>query len=321
MPVVDRSGLARFDDSVSDHLSVVKTHKLFINGGFPRSESGRSLPVHDVRGQVAAHVSQASRKDLRDAVEAARAAQPAWAAMTAYNRGQVLYRMAEMLEGARTEMIDALQLATLPPSPASTGSRSPALRRGPKDAARELDASIDRLICFAGWADKHAQVLGCQTSVAGPYYNFTTPEPMGVVAIIAPARPALLGLVSLIAPALCSGNAVVALASAAHPVTGAVLGELGATSDVPPGVLNLLTGRLDDLVQPMAEHRDINAIAAAGVDDETARVLWLGCADNLKRVRIVAHRDAAWLDPAICESPGTIEPFVEMKTIWHPMAM
>src|ERR1043165_876649 len=223
-------------------LEVAKTYKLFINGGFPRSESGRSLSIESA-GRVIAHVSHGSRKDLRDAVEAAAAAQPKWANATAYNRGQVLYRMAEMLEGKRDEFADAIKETSKRPNVQTS-----------KSTSREVDAAIDRLVCFAGWADKYSQVLGRNNPVSGPYYNFTVPEPTGVVACVAPDEFPLLALVSLIAPPMCAGNAAVALASGPHPLAGAVLGEVCATGDVPPGVLNILPGLRSELLPHIANH-------------------------------------------------------------------
>lgn len=305
---------------MTERLDVPKTYKLFIGGAFPRSESGRSIAVTDRRGRTMAHISHASRKDLRNAVEAARAALPGWAGATAYNRGQVLYRMAEMLEGKRDEF--AALLGAVGPAPPS---KRPARARGAIAPQREVAAAIDRLVCFAGWADKYAQVLGCANPVAGPYYNFTTPEPAGVVGVIAPDDPPLLGLISLIAPPLCAGNTVVALAGQSNPLIGAVLGEVCATSDVPAGVVNLLTGRRDELVPHFASHRDINAIAAADLSAAEVRPLREGVADNLKRVTILTgaatgrgRGEIDWLDEAQRHSPWSIEPFVEMKTVWHP---
>jgi acyl-CoA reductase-like NAD-dependent aldehyde dehydrogenase len=306
---------------MTDRLEVTKTYKLFIGGAFPRSESGRSLPIHDSKGQVLAHISHASRKDLRDAVEAARKAQPGWAAATAYNRGQVLYRMAEMLEGKRDEFVRLLKVA---------GSKT--LARKPKSSPgiaseREVAAAIDRLVCFGGWADKYSQVLGCNNPVAGPFYNFTVPEPTGVVGVIAPNDAPLLGLVSLMAPPLCAGNAIIALGSERSPLAAAVFGEVLATSDVPPGVVNLLTGKHDELMPHFASHREIDALFAAGVTPDQAKLLREGTADNLKRVTIIAapaskskKSSAAidWLDDDACHSPWRIEHFVEMKTMWHP---
>jgi acyl-CoA reductase-like NAD-dependent aldehyde dehydrogenase len=306
----------------ADRLSVEKTWKLFINGGFPRSESGRSLLVRDSKGGVRAHVTHASRKDLRDAVEAAANAQPKWAGATAYNRGQVLYRMAEMLEGKRDEFAEALRETSKRPNvQASKGHRARNSAIKPSD---EVSAAIDRLVCFAGWADKFAQVLGCHNPVAGPYYNFTIPEPTGVVGVFGPASaaegPALLGLISLLAPPLCAGNAVVAVACEHGLLAAAILGEVCATSDIPPGAVNILTGVRNELIEHMAGHRAVNAISAANLPAGESATLKAGMAENLKRVRIASLDAAQWLNAGVCESPWTIEPFVEMKTIWHPSA-
>jgi acyl-CoA reductase-like NAD-dependent aldehyde dehydrogenase len=306
-------------------LQVIKTYKLYINGGFPRSESGRTMAISHRGGEVIAHVAHASRKDLRDAVEAARSAQPRWAAMTPYNRGQILYRMAEMLESRRAEFVSILE--------ATKGGRGTKARRhaGTKGSATlrgamagaplEVDAAIDRLVCYAGWADKYAQVMGCQNPVAGPYYNFTVPEPTGIVGIVAPDKPALLGLVTLIAPPLCSGNAVVALASDASPLAGAVFAEVCATSDIPGGVINILTAQRAELIEHIANHREINAIGAANIGPAQAKLLELGAAENVKRVKSWEFRADDWYERAIVESPRMFEPFVEYKTIWHPSAV
>ncbi|MHC5016625.1 MAG: aldehyde dehydrogenase family protein [Planctomycetota bacterium] len=292
------------------HLPVLKTYKLFINGGFPRTESGRSEKSEKVTGPdgtIVAHICRASRKDLRDAVEAARAAQSGWGGRAAYNRGQVLYRMAEMLEGRQGAFVEAI-LAT-------DGNKSD------EAARREVQAAVDRLVGFAGWTDKIAPVLGGHNPVAGPYYNLTVPEPTGVVAVVAPDEPALLGLVSLLAPPLCAGNTVIVVAGVRHPLPAALWGEVCATSDVPAGVVNVLTGRREELLGPLAEHRDVNAISAANLDQDQHVTLRQGTAQNLKRVRTERLEVDAWYDPSICESPWRIEPFVEMKTIWHPSAI
>ena len=297
-------------------LDVLKTYKLFIDGKFPRTESGRSWPVRSgiaARGKktndspVVAHLCLASRKDLREAVEAARKVQPGWAHATAYNRGQILYRMAEMMEGKRRELEEAVALVAI-------NGKKPTARA----AAAEVEAAIDRLVCFAGWADKFGQELGCNTPVSGPFYNFTVPEATGVVAVLPPDEHPLLGLIALAAPALCAGNTVITLASEANPIPAAVLGEVCATSDVPGGVFNILTGTRDELVSFIAGHRDIDAIHAAGLPDEHATKLRAGAAENLKRV--VTHADADF-NSAAATSPWWIEPFVEMKTIWHPAAV
>ncbi|HRQ75322.1 MAG TPA: aldehyde dehydrogenase family protein [Phycisphaerales bacterium] len=318
---------------MSARLDVQKTYKLFIAGKFPRTESGRSIRFELASGAVA-HLCHASRKDLRDAVEAARAAQPKWADATAYNRGQVLYRMAEMMEGKRQEFADAIGEASSRRNTKASKSRSTSRIRassartgstaGRSGAIREVDAAIDRLVCFAGWADKYAQVLGCNNPVASPHYNFTVPEPTGVVAVVAPpgaAEPPLLSLVSLLAPPLCAGNAVVAIAGDANPVPAAVLGEVCATSDVPAGVVNMLTGKQSELLEHLANHRDIDAIHAANLAKKDAMTLRLGAAENVKRVHVREIEPDHWYEETICESPWMIEAFVEMKTIWHPSAM
>ncbi|MBL1217220.1 MAG: aldehyde dehydrogenase family protein [Planctomycetes bacterium] len=285
-------------------LMVLKTYKLFINGQFPRTESGRSIKIDGLNGQALAHVCRASRKDLRNAVEAASAAQSGWAGRSAYNRGQILYRMAEMLEARAGEFTDVI---------AST------VDDGCEAAAREVQAAIDRLVSYAGWTDKFSQMLGTHNPVAGPHYNFTVPEAIGVVGVVAPDALPLLGLVSLIAPALCAGNTVVALGSEAHPLATAIVGEVCATSDVPAGVVNLLTGLRSELVEHFAGHREIGAIHAANLPGEQAERLRAGSAENLKRVvvRAIAEPEG-WYDESACHSPWWIEPLIDFKTIWHP---
>jgi acyl-CoA reductase-like NAD-dependent aldehyde dehydrogenase len=262
-------------------LPVKKTYKLFVGGEFPRSESGRT---YEAEGQ---NVARGSRKDLRDAVRAARGAFPKWAGMTAYNRGQVLYRVAEMMEARRAEFAD--------------------LCSGPK----EVERSIDRFVWYAGFADKLAQVLGSSNPVAGPYFNFTVPEPQGVVAVLAPEEPALAGLVSRIAPALVGGNAVVAIASESHPLAAIELAEALATADVPGGVVNIVTGVRDELAPVVAAHMDVNALDVTGADGEVAELERLA-ADNVKRVvRGAADGQSAW----------EISRFLELKTVWHPIGV
>lgn len=343
-------------DSI-DRLEVIKTYKLYIDGKFPRSESGRTLVVRDSAGDVEAHVSHASRKDLRDAVSAARKALDGWRSSTPYLRGQILYRIAEMMEGKKEELAEALKnepaaqaTATTPNSRSSQRSsarRSPkaiALARGGASGSfAEVEASIDRFVAFAGWADKYAQVLGCNNPVAGPYYNFTVPEPTGVIAVVAPDGPALLGLVSLLAPVVCSGNTAVVLTgeSDAARLAGVILGEVMATSDVPAGAINLLTGTRTELLPIIAGHRDIDGVHAAGLNADESRTLREGVAENLKRVlvrgeastrqtakapkpkRTAESREESldFFDADACTSPWWIEPFVEMKTIWHPSAV
>jgi acyl-CoA reductase-like NAD-dependent aldehyde dehydrogenase len=262
-------------------LPVRKTYKLFVGGEFPRSESGRT---YEAEGQ---NVARGSRKDIRDAVRVARGAFPKWAALTAYNRGQVLYRVAEMMEARRSEFADCCS--------------------GPK----EVERSIDRFVWYAGWADKLAQVLGSSNPVAGPYFNFTVPEPQGVVAILAPDEPALAGLVSRIAPALVGGNAVVAVASETHPVAAIELAEALATADVPGGVVNIVTGQREELAPVLASHMDVNALDVTGADGEVAELERLA-ADNVKRVvRGEADGQSAW----------EISRFLELKTVWHPIGV
>jgi acyl-CoA reductase-like NAD-dependent aldehyde dehydrogenase len=262
-------------------LPVKKTYKLFIGGAFPRSESGRTYLV---QGQ---NVARGSRKDVRDAVRAAREAQPKWAAMTAYNRGQVLYRVAEMLE-ARTA--DFAELCS---------------------GRVEVERSVDRVVWYAGWADKLAQVLGSSNPVAGPYFNFTVPEPTGVVGVLAPTEPALLGLVSRLVPPLVGGNAVVLAASESSPLAAVELAEVLATSDVPGGVVNILTGRRAELAPVLASHMDVNALDLAGADGDLGELERLA-AENVKRVV---------RGPVDGQSPWEIASFLELKTVWHPIGV
>lgn len=315
---------------MTERLDVLKTHKLYIDGAFPRSESGRTTPVlgpapkgkasAKAHAPVIAHVAKASRKDLRDAVEAARKAQPKWADATAYLRGQILYRMAEMLEGKRQEFVDALSSVDATPAGTAARAKKPASLRlkRPLSPTQEISLTIDRLVNYSGWSDKFSQVVGCQNAVAGPFYNFTIPEATGVVAAIAPREAPLLALVSLLAPAICSGNAIVAITSEANPLVGAILGEVLATSDLPAGVVNILTGEHDELVPQIATHRDIDAIHAANLDAKHNATLRAGIAENLKRVMVRTGVD--WTSPD-CQSPWWIESFVEFKTIWHPSAV
>jgi acyl-CoA reductase-like NAD-dependent aldehyde dehydrogenase len=260
-------------------LPVKKTYKLFIGGAFPRSESGRT---YEAEGQNAA---RASRKDVRDAVRAARGALPKWAGMTAYNRGQVLYRVAEMVEARAAEFADLCS------------------------GRAEVERSVDRIVWYAGWADKLTQVIGSSNPVAGPYFNFTVPEPTGVVAVIAPDDPPLLGLVSRVVPALTGGNTVVALASETRPLAAIELAEALATSDVPGGAVNLLTGHRSELAPWLASHMDVNALDVTGADGGSPE-LERAAADNVKRV-VRGQPDG--------QSPWDIAAFLELKTVWHPV--
>jgi acyl-CoA reductase-like NAD-dependent aldehyde dehydrogenase len=279
---------------------VRKTYKLFIGGAFPRSESGRSYPARRPDGAVLAHVALASRKDVRDAVVAARKATGGWAGATAYNRGQVLYRVAELLEG-RAGQFAAECVA------GEGGSRA--------EAERAVTEAIDRWVWYAGWPDKVAQVTGGANPVAGPYFNFSVPEPVGVVAVIAPAAPSLLGLVSVLAPVIATGNTAVVVASEAAPVPAITLAEVLATSDVPPGVVNVLTGRGGELAPVLAAHMDVNAIDLTGVDPAGRADLQRLAAGNVKRVFAAADDWAA--------EPGTARmlAFLEIKTVWHPIGI
>jgi acyl-CoA reductase-like NAD-dependent aldehyde dehydrogenase len=286
-------------------VEVAKTLKLYMNGAFPRSESGRTIPVKDSGKRVVAHASHASRKDLRDAVEAANAAQAKWAAATAYNRGQVIYRIAEMLEARRAEFIALIT---------SIEGRSKA------EATREVDHAIDRCVCFAGWTDKIASVLGGKQPVAGPYFVFSMPEATGTVAVVVPDASPLLAMVSLLLPVISAGNAAIVIAPMTNAPLAVALGEALATSDVPGGVVNILTGIRSELCPWIASHRDIAAVCGAGLPAADAKALELGAAENLKRVCLF-HDAPGFGDDAFWHSPFAIAPFVEIKTVWHPSAL
>ena len=286
-------------------IDVRKTYKLFVGGEFPRSESGHSYPVHDVRGRFVANAALASRTDARDAVSAARKAFPGWAGRTAYNRGQVVYRIAEVMEDRRPQFVEALRQGE--------GGTAAA-------AGKLLDASIDRLVWYAGWADKLTQVVGNANPVAGPFFNLSTPEPTGVVAVLAPQESSLLGLVSVVAPVLISGNTVVVASSAERPLPAITFGEVLATSDVPAGVVNILTGSLDRTAPTLASHMDVNAIDLTGLagQAEQATALEVEAAENLKRVRRAPAAEPDWsLDPGL----DRMTAFLETKTVWHPIGV
>jgi acyl-CoA reductase-like NAD-dependent aldehyde dehydrogenase len=294
------------EDSAGDaRLRVRKTYKLAIGGAFPRSESGRSYVVDDAKGKFLANASQASRKDARDAVKAARSAFGGWSSRTAYNRGQVLYRIAEVLEGRRGQFEDELR--------ASEGV-------GAGKARQYVDTSVDRLVWYAGWADKIAQVTGGANPVAGPYFNHSAPEPSGVVAVVAPDGP-LLGLVSVVAPLITTGNTCVVIASEPHPLTSITLAEVMATADVPGGVVNILTGRRAEIAPWLASHMDVNGLDLTGVDDpKLATELEVAGAENLKRVRRPA---AAGAPEDLLATPrlDRMTQFLETKTVWHPIGI
>jgi acyl-CoA reductase-like NAD-dependent aldehyde dehydrogenase len=287
---------------MTQRLEVRKTYKLYVGGTFPRSESGRTYTVSDSKGRFLANAALASRKDARDAVVAARKAAPAWSGATAYNRGQVLYRVAEVMEGRRSQFVDDV-----------AGAEGLTARR----AEAVVEAAIDRWVWYAGWADKLSQTLGGANPVAGPYFNFSIPEPTGVVAVLAPQESSLLGLVSVLAPVIVSGNTAVAVASELRPLAAITLSEVLATSDVPGGVVNLLTGRVAEIAPWLASHMDVNAIDVAGVDDVALRTeLERAAADNLKRVRRPDTDD--WTaDPGL----SRIRSFLETKTVWHPIGV
>jgi acyl-CoA reductase-like NAD-dependent aldehyde dehydrogenase len=286
------------DTAVPARIAVRKTYKLYIGGAFPRSESGRSYVVTDQKDRFLANAALASRKDARDAVTAARKAFGGWSAATAYNRGQVLYRVAELLEGRRVQFVSEVRAAE---------------GLGARQAEAVVDTAIDRWVWYAGWADKLAQVRGSANPVAGPYFNFSLPEPTGVVAVIAPQASSLLGFVSVVAPAVVSGNTVVAVASERCPLPAVSLSEVLATSDVPGGVINVLTGRTEEIAPWLASHMDVNAIDLSGATSPLADDLAATAAENLKRV--VKPGDEDWtLAPGL----NRMLTYLETKTVWHP---
>ncbi|MGH3326465.1 MAG: aldehyde dehydrogenase family protein [Streptomycetales bacterium] len=287
--------------SAETRIAVRKTYKLYIGGAFPRSESGRSYVVADTKGRFRANAALASRKDARDAVVAARKAFVQWSTATAYNRGQVLYRVAELLEGRRAQFVDEVAAAE---------------GLSPTRAGAAVDLSIDRWVWYAGWSDKIAQVHGSSNPVAGPYFDFSIPEPTGVVAVVAPQGSALLGLVSVLAPAVVTGNTAVVLASEQRPLPSITLSEVLATSDLPGGVVNILTGRTAEIAPWLASHMDVNAIDLCGAPSELVADLETAAADNLKRVVRPPQREPDWTPP-----PGVdrLRAYLETKTVWHPV--
>jgi acyl-CoA reductase-like NAD-dependent aldehyde dehydrogenase len=293
--------------SDSDRLEVRKTYKLYLGGKFPRTESGRSYLVSEAKGKPWANACRASRKDVRDAVVAARKAFPGWAGATAYNRGQILYRVAEMLEGRREQFVDEVERA------------EGATHRQAGDAVAK---AVDRWVWYAGWADKLAQVFGSANPVAGPYFNFSVPEPTGVVGLVAPADSSLLGLVSRLAPIIVSGNTAVVLASEKRPLPAITLAEVLATSDLPGGVVNVLTGFTTELIGPLAAHMDVDALDLAGLDLALYKDAELAAAANVKRVTAPLRLSArGWLDDARGQDPYWIAAFLEIKTVWHPVGV
>ena len=281
------------------HLAVSKTYKLFIGGAFPRSESGRTYQARDRKGNFMANAALASRKDLRDAVVAARKGYATWSKATAYNRGQVIYRIAEMLESRRTEFAELITI--------STGAAR-------EDATAEVEAAIDRLVHYAGWTDKLAAVMGSANPVSSPYFSYSAPEPMGVVGVLAPFGSPLLGLISVITPVITGGNACVLIAAEEDPCVAITFAEVTAISDVPAGVINILTGRTSELAPHLAAHADVNALDLTGSDPEVRASLEEAAAETVKRVYVPKG------EPNFAAPPGTarLRAFLEIKTVWHP---
>jgi acyl-CoA reductase-like NAD-dependent aldehyde dehydrogenase len=286
---------------MSDRISVAKTYKLYIGGAFPRSESGRSYPVTDARGGFLANAAQGSRKDARDAVGAARKAFPGWSGATAYNRGQVLYRVAELLEGRREQFVAEV-----------------AASEGTKRGEALVDAAIDRWVWYAGWTDKIASVFGASNPVAGPYFSFSVPEPTGVVAVLAPQTSSLLGLVSVVAPVIAAGNTCVVVASQDRPLPAITLSEVLATSDVPGGVVNVLTGRTAEIAPWLAAHADVNALDLTGAPDAIKADLERAAAGTVKRLVRGGRGEPDWSrEPDVSRMRAVLE----TKTVWHPMGV
>ncbi len=286
-------------------VDVRKTYKLFIGGDFPRSESGHSYVVNDSKGRFVANAALASRKDARDAVVAARKAFPGWSSRTAYNRAQILYRVAEVMEDRRPQFVAAVRQ-----SEGLTASR----------ADKAVDEAIDRLVWYAGWADKLTQVVGNANPVAGPFFNLSTPEPTGVVAVLAPQESSLLGLISVVAPVVVTGNTAVVVSSYERPLPAVTFSEVLATSDLPGGVVNMLTGSAPTIAPWLAAHMDVNAIDLVGIagNVELATDLEVAAADNLKRVRRTPASEPDWsADPDL----ATMTDFQEIKTVWHPIGV
>ena len=288
---------------MSDRVAVAKTYKLYLGGAFPRSESGRSYPIRDSRGGFLANAAQASRKDVRDAVAAARKALAGWSGATAYNRGQVLYRVAELLEGRREQFGSEVA--------ASEGAQA-------KRAQSIVDAAVDRWVWYAGWADKVTSVLGASNPVAGPYFSFSVPEPTGVVGVLAPQSSSLLGLVSVLAPVIATGNTAVVVASQDRPLPAITLSEVLATSDVPGGVVNILTGRTAELAPWLASHADVNAIDLTGAPEAMRTDLEHSAANTVKRVLAAPPSEPNWTQQP---DVSRLHAFLETKTVWHPMGI
>jgi acyl-CoA reductase-like NAD-dependent aldehyde dehydrogenase len=290
------------DDHGEQRLPVLKTYKVFIGGQFPRTESGRYYVLHDSRNRPIANICDCSRKDFRDAVVAARNAQSAWASRSAYNRGQILYRVAEMLEGRAQQFVDELQATG---QPATTGRN-------------EVQRCIDRLVYYAGWADKFQQVFSSVNPVSSSHFNFSLLEPTGVVSMIVPEESGLIGLISVLAPVICAGNTCVILASRAKPQAAITFGEVLATSDLPGGVVNILTGQRSELLEHFASHMDVNACIYCGNDRAELKTIRLHSAENVKRV--VAYDRVEWISDD-AQGPYFILDTQEVKTTWHPVGI
>jgi len=285
-----------------NRLDIQKTYKLYIGGKFPRTESGRYYPINNRKGNLIANVCLATRKDFRNAVVAARKAQSSWAKMSALNKGQILYRIAEMLEGRKEQFIAELIVQ---------GETT-------KNARAEVSTSIDRLVYYAGWSDKYQQIFSAVNPVASPHFNFSNPEPVGVVSMIAPEKQGLLGLVSVMAPAIVGGNATIILASETKPLSAISFAEVLNSSDVPGGVVNILTGKKEELISHMASHMDVNAIVYCGNDEKHIKMISELASTNVKRT--IFYRRNDWTNVE-CESPYFIEKLQEIKTTWHPVLM
>ncbi|NQX00241.1 aldehyde dehydrogenase [bacterium] len=283
-------------------IKITKTPKCYVGGAFIRSESGRVAPLNDAAGAFFANIPLCTRKDLRNAVEAAAKAGPGWSARSAYNRGQILYRLAEMLEARAAEMADAITLAGI----------------SPKDAEREVAAAVERIVHYAGWTDKYQALLGSVNPVSSPHFNFTVTEPMGIIGIVAPEEMPLLGLLSLVLPAITSGNAVVALASTSQPYPSILLGEMLATSDLPGGVVNLLTGQRDDLIPTFATHAHLRGLAAVA-NLEERKTLQIGAADSVKRLKLIPSEVPTDWFADKAQGLYEIRDHLEAKTTWHPI--
>ena len=297
----------------------MKTYKIFVGGAFPRSESGRTYPVRSLDGNLLAHAVRSSRKDVREAVKDARSAQNSWASRTAYNRGQILYRIAELMNSRKQEFISELAAAggSGGKADATAGGKNSTQADAEKDAVAETETAIDRWIWYAGWCDKFASLAGSSNPVAGPYFGFTIPEPTGVVGIVSPDEAPLASLVSRLAPVLVSGNTAVVVASESRPLPAVALAEVLATSDVPGGVVNILTGHRKELVLPLASHGDVDALDLTGCDPDLLAAARTSAAATVTRVVTASASERQWLTPS-AESPYIIEAFCEYKTVWHP---